>query len=126
LVVALGVVVGPLMLSVGALLAIPQVEKSDRHLRVRSWLGRTRIVELALIEAVSLTGARPPWPLVLLTGWPVPASFPTVACIVRLKDGTHLPLDALQAVRLPLLGFAITQSPVDARVSLATLGLESS
>jgi hypothetical protein len=120
-VVVIGIIAAPLVVSVGALLAVPTVAVRDGALTIRDAWGRRRRVELDTLAEATIVPVRAPWRFVIVMGWPVPAHFPTVACVLTSADGQVTRADALQSIRIPLFGYLLTATPDEVRGRLELL-----
>lgn len=114
-VVVIGLVAITLIVSAGMALAIPNLKIVEEALVIRTSWGRKQEVKLAHVAGAELAVTKPPWRIILTTGWPFPRSFPTVTCRLTLSGGQVVPVDAMQSVRIPMVGYLITQTPEEAQ-----------
>ncbi len=108
--VAVAVTGAVLLICAGMCLAIPRVALDGQGVHVRSASLRKSTLAWSDIERFVIEAQRPPIAVVLASGWPFPISFPTVTAIAVISDGRRIQLNALRSIRVPLLGYALTQT----------------
>lgn len=113
-VVVLGIIGATLLASAGMALAVPKLRITADAMVIRNSWGRKRKIGVERLASVLMVTTRPPWRIVVATGWPLPHSFSTLTCELTLSNGEVVRVEAMQSIRIPILRYLVTLNPDEA------------
>jgi hypothetical protein len=123
-VILVGALVIPPIVCSGMLLLLPRLTVGGHVIALRTRWGSRATVPIS--EVANLEVEQTPAPLALrfAIGWPGGQSMSTSVCVLHLHDGRHVPVDALRSMRVPVIGYRLTQTPDDVRARTSELAAE--